>query len=429
MQTKNPFSKQDIIQSLQNSIIENLHHPANLERLYRDGKSLFREAFEGVYAAHAQELTVQIWQERLHHQERASSGIDKKEIALVFVVALVSGIITNLPKLLGMDTDVFLQRNIGFVVFPMLMVYFGWKNKLSAKQLMLPFLAVISAAYYINRIPHTENSDSFILAAIHLPIFLWSLLGFTFAGADEKNLQARIEYLKFNGNFVVMTAIIMLSGFLFSGITIGLFEMIGMNIGEFYGEYILTWAMPAVPIVSTYLVQKNPQLVNRISPTIAKIFTPIVLVTLVIFLIAMTFAGKNVYDDRNLLVVFNALLIGVMAIILFSITEAAMGQLQRIQLFFLIALSILTVVANGIALSAILFRLFEFGITPNRIAVLGANLLIFLHLIWVAKTLIQRWNGQEEIAVVENAIARFLPVYAIWTAIVTFVLPAIFGFR
>jgi len=169
--------------------------------------------------------------------------------------------------------------------------------------------------------------------------------------------------------------------------------------------------------------------VNRISPTIARIFTPIVLVTLVIFLIAMAAVGKNVYDDRNLLVVFNALLIGVMSIILFSITEAAKGQLHRIQLFFLITLSILTVIANGIALSAILFRLFEFGITPNRIAVLGANLLIFLHLIWVARTLIQRWNGQQEITAVEKAIARFLPVYAIWTAVVTFVLPAVFGFR
>lgn len=410
-------------------IVENLHNPEKLESLYRSERSQFEKAFDLIYVDHQHEPSVKFWQQRLHYSQHQTLIHDKKEINLILIVAIVSGIIANLPKVLGMETDVFLQTNIGFVVFPMLMVYFGWKNNITPKQLILPLIAVVASAFYINRIPQNESSDTFILAVIHLPIFLWSLLGYTFAGADEKNLGARIEYLKFNGNFLVMTAVIMLSGFLFTAITIGMFEIIGMNIGEFYGEYILTWALPAVPIVSTYLVQKNPQLVNRISPTIARIFTPIVLVTLVIFLSAMSFTGKNVYDDRNLLVVFNALLIGVMAIILFSIAEASHSRISRIQLSFLFALSALTVVANGIALSAILFRLFEFGITPNRVAVLGANLLIFLHMIWVAKTLYQIWNRKNEITSVEKTIAQFLPIYAIWTAVVTFVLPAVFGFR
>ncbi|MEY3946100.1 MAG: hypothetical protein RJB03_806 [Bacteroidota bacterium] len=413
---------------LKDTIIENLHNPAMLETLYRAGRSAFQQAFDSIYPQVQHELSAQIWNQRLHYTEKITVS-DRREWAMVFVTAIISGVITNLPKILGIEIDVFLQSNISFVVFPMLMVFFGWKNKLNFKQLAFPLVAVIISVFYINLIPHGEERDSFILAAIHLPLFLWAVLGFIFGGANLTNLSGRIAYLRFNGDFVVMTAIIMLSGFLFTGITIGLFEIIGMQIGEFYANYILTWALPAVPIVATYLIQKNPTLVNRISPIIAKIFTPIVLVTLIIFLTAMSFSGKNIYDDRNMLVVFNALLVGVMALILFSITEATKGHFQKIQLFFLMVLSILTVVANGIALSAILFRLFEFGITPNRIAVLGANALIFTHLIWVAKTLIQIWNGKQEIESVEITISKFLPIYAIWTAVVVFVLPFLFGFK
>lgn len=415
--------------TLQNLIIENLQHPENLESLYRAGKTSFQEAFDQIYPSHHHDLTARIWHERLHHQSKSVHPLDRKELAIVFVTAMVSGMITNLSKLLGIPIDQFLQRNIGFVVFPMLMLYFAWKRKLLFPQLFFPIVVVACSAFYINLIPHEETRDTYFLAAIHLPLFLWALLGFTFAGANLSNLSGRINFLRFNGDFVVMTAIIMLSGFLFTGITIGLFEIIGMQIGEFYGNYVLTWALPSVPIVSTYLIQKNPQLVSRISPIIAKIFTPIVLVTLIIFLSAMCFAGKNVFDDRNMLVVFNALLIGVMAIILFSITEATKTKFQRIQLFFLIALSTLTIVTNGIALSAILFRLFEFGITPNRMAVLGANALIFMHLIWVTKTLIQIWNGNQDMGAVEITISKFLPIYATWTAVVTFVLPLLFGFQ
>jgi hypothetical protein len=413
---------------LKDTIIENLHNPAMLETLYRAGRSAFQQAFDSIYPQLQHEISAQIWNQRLHYTEKITVS-DRREWAMVFVTAIISGVITNLPKILGIEIDVFLQSNISFVVFPMLMVFFGWKNKLNFKQLAFPLVAVIFSVFYINLIPHGEERDSFILAAIHLPLFLWAVLGFIFGGANLTNLSGRIAYLRFNGDFVVMTAIIMLSGFLFTGITIGLFEIIGMQIGEFYANYILTWALPAVPIVATYLIQKNPTLVNRISPIIAKIFTPIVLVTLIIFLTAMSFSGKNIYDDRNMLVVFNALLVGVMALILFSITEATKGHFQKIQLFFLMVLSILTVVANGIALSAILFRLFEFGITPNRIAVLGANALIFTHLIWVAKTLIQIWNGKQEIESVEITISKFLPIYAIWTAVVVFVLPFLFGFK
>jgi len=208
-----------------------------------------------------------------------------------------------------------------------------------------------------------------------------------------------------------------------------LFELIGFNIKDFYFDYIGTWGAAAAPILGTYLVRTNPQLVNKVAPIIAKVFTPLVLAMLIIYLIAVIYTGKDPYNDRDFLMIFNFLLIGVMAIILFSITETSGNAEDRIGPVLLLALSIVTVVVNGIALSAIIFRISSLGITPNRLAVLGGNILILLNLLIVAYRLFGAVRDKNKTVEVEKSIASYLPVYVAWTIIVTFLFPVIFNFK
>ncbi len=74
-----------------------------------------------------------------------------------------------------------------------------------------------------------------------------------------------------------MTTLILIAGGILTGITIGLFFLIDFNIGEFYFEYIVIFGLAASPIVGTYITQTNPHLVFSVSPVIAKIFSPLVL--------------------------------------------------------------------------------------------------------------------------------------------------------
>jgi len=413
----------------QNKIIENINNPKKLEQLYRKNQTVFKRIFNEIYGDIKNTATAQVWYERLNYQNEALLLGQKNDLFFIIIAAFIGGLIAKIPQLTGIDENYFFPRNISFIVFPMLMVYFSWKGQLASRKLLLPIFSVLLSVVYINFLPDNNNSDTIILACIHLPIFLWTIIGYTFVGGDLTNSAKKIDFLRFNGDFVVMTAIIVLSGVLFTGITIVLFDLIGLNIEKFYQQNIIVWAAPAIPILSTYLVRNNPQLVNKISPTIAKIFTPIVFITLLIFLSAIIYTGKNLYNDRNFLLIFNALLIGVMAIILFSLSEATKNANSKINLLFLFGLSVLTIVLNGIALSAILFRLAEFGITPNRIAVLGANLLIFTNLILVAHKLYFIVKGKAEVDKVESSIAFFIPIYGIWTAIVAFILPLLFNFK
>ena len=226
-----------------------------------------------------------------------------------------------------------------------------------------------------------------------------------------------------------MTTLILIAGAILTGVTIGLFSLIGFNIERFYFENIVVFELPAAPILGTYLSQTNPQLVGKVSPVIAKIFSPLVLVMLIIYLIAMAYSGKDPYNDREFLLIFNALLIGVMAIIFFSVAETSKTAKNLTEIWVLFLLSVVTVIVNGIALSAILFRISEWGITPNRAAVLGGNALILINLLLVTAQLFKAVSGKKDISGVGKIISTYLPVYAVWTIIVTFIFPLIFGFK
>ena len=397
--------------------------------MYQENRITFKREFNLIYPDIRETATAQIWNARLNFENEKISWGTSKELIFVIVLSFIAGLIAKIPDFTEITPDYFYPRNIAFVVFPLLSAYFAWKYKNQTKNILIVSVVFLISVIYINVLPNDPSSDTLILACIHLPLFLWTVLGFTFVGDKLDNSQRRLDYLRYNADLVVMTTIILIAGALLTAITFGLFELIDIKIEEFYFHYIGIWGLAAAPIVGTYLVQTNPQLVNKVSPIIAKVFTPLVLVTLVVYLIALIFTGKDPYNDREFLLIFNALLIGVMAIIFFSIAETSKNADSKIGTILLLGLSIVTVIVNGIALSAILFRISEWGLTPNRLAVLGGNILILANLLIVTYRLFKTIKDKNEIEKVENSIASFLPIYCLWTIFVTFIVPVLFNFK
>jgi hypothetical protein len=414
---------------MQHEILSNIGNPGELERLYRSDKSSFKRAFTTLYPQLEGNNLAGFWNARLNFVREEIAWGSRKELFFVIGAALVAGLIAKLPAIVNINEEFFYTRNAGFIIFPMLAAYFAWKNKLSTGGIALTAGLAITGLLFINSLPDNRASDTLTLSCIHLAIFLWALLGFVFTGAAQNKVEKRLGYLSYNGDLVVMCTLIVIAGGILSGVTIGLFTLIGINIEQFYFENIVVFGLPAVPIVGTYLTQTNPQLVGKVSPVIAKIFSPLVLVMLVIYLVAVVYSGKDPYNDREFLLLFNALLIGVMAIIFFSVAESSRTEASRWEVWVLTLLSLVTIVVNGIALSAILFRISEWGITPNRAAVLGGNVLILINLLLVAVRLLGVVLRKRQIASVGGAIAVFLPVYGLWAMVVTFVFPFVFGFR
>ena len=414
---------------MQAEIRNNLSNPVQLEQLYRKNRIAFKKAFNSIYADIQENTSAQIWHERLNFEKDSISWGSGRELMIVVAISFLAGLLAKFPDFFDLKPEHFYSRNIAFIVFPFLTAYFSWKQKLPLKTMVISSFVMVASALYMNVLPDNDKSDTLVLACIHLPLFLWTLLGFAYAGGTLKNDQGRLNFLRYNGDLVVMTTIILIAGGGLTGITLGLFNLIDLKIEQFYFQHIAIWGLAAAPIVGTYLVQSNPQLVNMVSPIIAKVFTPLVFITLVIYLIAVIYTGKDPYNNREFLLIFNLLLIGVMAIILFSVAGTAQSSVSRINTLMLCGLSIVTILLNGIALSAILFRISEWGITPNKLAILGGNLLILTHLLIITYRLIKTINDRDEMEQVERRLASFLPIYGLWASVVTFLFPILFAFK
>lgn len=414
---------------MQNQILSHLQQPGELEKLYRANKSEFKRAFQILYPEIQGKDVAEFWHERLKDESDQITWGTVKDWQFVVITALIAGILAKFPAIFSIDEEVFYPRNIGFIALPSVTAYFAWKNKLNQQTLGMIVAILAISAVYINLLPGNDNTDTLVLACIHLPLLLWTILGYSFSGGKFSNLPGRLAYLRFNGDAVIMGGLLLLSGLLLSGLTVGLFSLIGLNIEKFYFEYIGVFGLAAAPPVAAHLTQTNPQLVGKVSPVIAKIFSPLVLTMLVIYLGAIIYSGKDPYNDRDFLILFNGLLIGVMALIFFSVAESSNKESHASGIWVIFLLSLVTIVVNGIALSAIIFRIAEWGITPNRMAVLGGNLLMLIHLLVVSKNLYRAVTKKTALGEVGSAIVRYLPVYVIWTIIVVFVFPLAFGFK
>ncbi|MGY2134529.1 hypothetical protein ACW9KT_20040 [Hymenobacter sp. HD11105] len=413
---------------MKEEILRNLENPRQLEQLYRGDQAAFQRAFTGLYPTIQNHLTAQVWQERLSFESPEISWGSRQELTFVVLASLLAGLIAKLPALAGLSPDFFYPRNLGFVVFPVLTAYFAWKHQTRWPRRLVYLLVFTLAAVYINALPNNPASDTLVLACIHLPVVLWTVLGVTYLGDRLRDYPARLAFLRYNGDLIVMTAVILLAGGLLTAITLGLFSLIGLRIEEFYFQYVAIGGLAAAPVVGTYLVQTNPHLVSKVSPVIAKVFTPLVLLMLLVYLGAVLVTGQDPYNDREFLLLFNLLLLGVMALILFSVAEAQGGG-GRLATLLLLALAAVTIVLNGIALSAIVFRLSEGGMTPNRLAVLGGNLLILANLLLVTYHLVRGAKSASELPRVEASMAAFLPLYGLWALLVTFAFPPLFNFQ
>lgn len=412
---------------MEEKILENINDAENLENLYRENKKAFEQSFLKIADDYNTEL-IQFWKLRLatSHTKR---NFRVEDLRAIFILAIISWLIIKLPDFFPqINNEEFFSRNLSVILFNALILFTIWINKIFNKNYITLYFIVISLlAIFLNLIPNWQK-DSVIIAFIHTPLFLWCIFGLAFISYEHKNISKRISYIRYNGEYIIIIGLIMLAGGLFTAITLELFRAINIDIREFYSENILTLGLVSAPMVAFYLSKIYPELTSKITPVIARVFTPIVLITLVVYLTSFIFSGGSLVEDRRILIIFNVMLIAVLALIIFSITELDKSKQKDLNVLMLFLLDLVALVIDSFALTAIISRL-TLGITPNRITVLCSNVLIFINLILIAKSLYQAYFKAGKIDLIEEITAKFLTYYMIWTLIAIFVLPIVFNFQ
>lgn len=409
-----------------NVILKNIANPHELEKMFRKEPEAFKKSFSSAWEQNPDSQVLAVWYERLYFKtantERAP--LLQKDFLFMGFLAILAGMITRIIFHF-VEQQTIAPINLVFGILPFIAAFFVYKNPPNKKVIYTLVSLFLISVFYLNMLP-LELKDSIFLAYLHLPIFLWVLIGLAFTGNEYGIGSKRIAYLKFNGEFLILYATMAISGMMLTGLTMQLFSFVGMDIYEFYFKNVVLFGVAALAIVATYLVSNNLKLAKNIAPYIAKIFSPLVLATLLVYLITVIMVGKNPFLDRDFLLSFNGILLSVLAVTIFSITESGTDEKREISDYINFSLIVLSLIIDSVALSAIVFRLSSYGITPNRLAVLGVNILIWANLIWIMLSYKGFLQNKTGLSSIQDAVTKYLPIYGLWAAFVTFVFPLIF---
>jgi hypothetical protein len=93
-----------------------------------------------------------------------------------------------------------------------------------------------------------------------------------------------------------------------------------------------------------------------------------------------------------------------------------------------VVLVVSALVADAVALWAIGARISDHGISANRAAALGANVILLVNLAWSAVLYARFLRRRGPVTGLERWQTDYLPVYAAWAAIVVVAFPPLFGY-
>ncbi len=414
-------------------LLDNLENPEKLEEFYRSNKSEFHKQFFEIVDDIPKNDLIRFWSIRLNFDLQSKPKepkIAKFDIYVVVAIGLLCGFSIKIPQIFHLNEELFYARNTTLIVFGGLMLFSIWLNKIYSLIKLLPYLLIFTASIvYVNLLPNLDKSSTHILILFHLPIVLWCIFGILFNNLKYNDIQKRIEFLKFNGDLIILTGLILITGAILTAFTLLIFSVINIRIEEFYFKNIVTTGLVSAPVVATFIFKNYPAISSKLAPIISNIFSPLFLITLTVYLAVFPFSKNELFTNRDLLIVFDVMLIGVMCIIIFSVSETSNSKKEKFNEFVIFALAIVTILVDLIALSAILYRIKEFGISPNRLAILGLNIVSLINLIQIAYDLFRINFKGFNISIVEQRIAKYLPIYLLWALVVIIIFPILFGLQ
>ena len=356
----------------------------------------------------------------------------RTEALVVLALAVGAAAAVKLPALFGIGLGeanaLFYARNGPLLILPFLVGYFAWKRGLAPRTGVWLLLAYASAVTVANVYPFAEGSDTEILAVLHLPIAVWLVVGIAYAGGRWSVPGVRMGFVRYSGELVVHYALIAMGGGVLTGLTLLIFSSIGIDGERFAVEWLIPCGMAGAVLVGSWLVDRREGAIENIAPVLARVFTPLFATALLAFLGAMAWTGRPIEVEREVLIAFDLLLVAVVGLLLYNTSardlRAPPGPFDVLQL----VLCASALLADALALGAIASRITGLGFTPNRVAALGENLLLLVHLAWSTYLYARFLRSGRGFAAVERWQVSYLPVYSVWAALVVVAFPLIFGF-
>ncbi len=381
----------------------------------------------------AREHSTRLWKQlvTLRPDSGESRRLARQDAVVAFCLAVGAALLVKLPILFGLPfvdkNEGIYFRNVSFFVLPLLAGYFCWKRQLGAGVVRWLVVAFLVAGGLANLYPFVARGSTEALAALHLPIALWLVVGVAHAGGRWGQTAGRMDFIRFSGELVIYYALIAAGGGVFMGFMAVIFQAIGIN-AEPYFEWVVPCGAAGAVLIASRLVEAKQGVIDNLAPVLTRLFTPLFVALLLAFLGTVLWTGRGIDIQRNVLIAFDLLLLVVLGLLLYSISSrdprSPPGVFDGLQVVLVIS----ALLANGLALWAIAARISEFGFTPNRVAALGENVLLLVNLAWSVVLYVRFLRGRGSFTALEKWQTGYLPVYSAWAAAVVILFPPLFAY-
>lgn len=275
------------------------------------------------------------------------------------------------------------------------------------------------------------------LMAFHLPLLAWAGVG-AYLVFNRRDAENRFAFLIKSLEVAIMGGLFLIAGGLFTGITIGLFDALDVSFPESIQRLFLAGGAGLIPVLATAVIY-NPNLaparqsfdegLSKLVALLMRVLLPLTLLVLVVYLVFVAFNFRAPFENRDVLIIYNAMLFAVVALLV-GATPVDQGDLSpglaRLLRWAIVAVAALALIVSIYALAAILYRTGFDRLTPNRLAFIGWNI---VNIVLLALLLVQqaRAGAGDWVPALHRSFSTGTVIYALWTVAVILLVPWLFG--
>ena len=428
---------------------------AGLERLYRQAvataeEPAFKEEVARSAAEHPGDPLLAAWAYRLNLRPLPTAPVHPARTTQNWTIALAGSALMGLLALLCADNRPPVPHPE--VASPLFWIAWGPLTGLGLLGFLalrgnagrpdqrlgycgLPALVMALLAGYAALAFWGRTDDLAQLIALHLPFAAWAALGAGLCLGHPDAPEQGHAFMVKSVEIAVTAGLYFGTWMLFVGLTAGIFAVLGLQPSQELIHAAAAWGTGAVPLLALATVcdpSRTPAAQHwdtglaRILRILTRIFLPLALAVLAVYVCWFIPAYFwRPFQEREVLAVYNATIMAILVLmtaVLADPTEQRSAAQDTSLRYQLLAIGASTFLLNLYALAAILSRTLNYGLTPNRYAVLGWNAVTLLIL---GMALAGQWRTRksEWANAFRSALARGTLLAALWALWVLVGLP------
>lgn len=415
-------------------------NPQQLEEIYQlarqsDQAEAFRNALIARYEAAPENVLLAAWYYRLQNgveETRKSAGRTNWLIAvpLSILTGLIFWALSDVEnlKVHGLAPHLLLWWSPVATMGALIYMAVTAGTQLT-RALVLGVSALVATLYSIVIAPTFDqewaSEQYLIVAAIHIPLLCWAALG-VMALRGRSDAADRFAFLIKSIEVAIVAGLYLLAGIAFGGITIGMFDALSVELPEVLLRLIAAGGFGLLPVLALATVydpaaapsaQDFDQGLSRLVATLMRLLLPLTLLVLVIYLLVIPFNFMAPFENRDVLIVYNAMLFAIVGLLVGTTPIRRNDlplKLQRVMRNGIVAVAGLAVLVSIYALTAVVHRTLQGELTLNRLTVIGWNTINIGILVTVIVTQL-RAGIDDWIGTLQSVFSRAAVAYLAWS--------------